>query len=138
MTERLEGWRALRPDVTLTWLPHEGQDPHVVLDTAFWPALFNLINNAAEAGGGQVGVGAHYLDGVLGVDIVNREGCLTDAQLRAAGLGLLHSGKPAGLGLGVMLSHATLARLGGNLTLDNRPAGGVHARITLPLKERPL
>ncbi|TDR76662.1 ATP-binding protein [Paludibacterium purpuratum] len=134
MTERLAGWRALRPDVTLSWQPSNCQDPWVELDSAFWPALFNLINNAAEAGGGQVGVGAHFRAGVLCVDIVNREGCLTEAQLRAAGLGQLQSAKPAGLGLGVMLSHATLARLGGSLTLDNRLSGGVHARITLPLK----
>ncbi|MBV8046079.1 MAG: HAMP domain-containing histidine kinase [Paludibacterium sp.] len=137
ITERLEGWRSLRPDVTLSWQPYDCQDPWVVLDAAFWPALFNLINNAAEAGGGQVGIGAHYQAGTLRVDIVNREGCLSDAQLHAAGLGQLQSGKPAGLGLGVMLSHATLARLGGSLTLDNRRAGGVHARITLPLRACP-
>ncbi len=50
-----------------------------------------------------------------------------------AGLAPLESAKPAGLGLGMMLSHATLARLGGTLSLDNRAEGGVHARITLPL-----
>jgi two-component system, sensor histidine kinase RegB len=133
--ERLEGWRALRPDVTLQWRAPEGPDPEVELDASFWPALFNLINNAGEAGGGVVSVSGHYLDGCLQLDIVNREGWLSDAQLQAAGLAQMQSGKRDGLGIGVMLSHATLARLGGSLTLDNRPAGGVHARIVLPLQE---
>lgn len=135
LKERLEGWRALRPDVTLQWQAPDGPDPEVELDAAFWPALFNLINNAGEAGGGVVGVSARYQDGCLQLDIVNREGCLSEAQLKAAGLSQMQSGKRAGLGIGVMLSHATLARLGGSLTLDNRPAGGVHARVVLPLKE---
>jgi two-component system sensor histidine kinase RegB len=135
LSERLEGWCSLRPDVTLRWSVPDGPDPIVELDTAFWPALFNLINNAAEAGGGVVGVSAHYGEGALQLDIVNREGWLSEAQLKAAGLSQLQSGKKAGLGIGVLLSHATLARLGGSLTLDNRPAGGVHARIVLPLKQ---
>lgn len=135
LSERLAGWRALRPDVTLEWQPPDGPDPRVALDAAFWPALFNLINNAAEAGGGQVSVAAAYRPGWLTLDIVNREGCLSEAQLQAAGLAQLPSAKVAGLGLGVLLSHATLARLGGSLTLDNRPQGGVHARIALPVGE---
>lgn len=135
LSERLLGWRALRPDVRLDWRVPPGNGPWVRLDASFWPALFNLINNAAEAGGGRVEVSAQWRDGMLQVDIVNRQGCLTPAQLVAAGLTPLSSAKPAGMGLGVMLSHATLARLGGSLTLDNRASGGVHAMLTLPLRE---
>ncbi|WP_376767348.1 ATP-binding protein [Paludibacterium denitrificans] len=72
------------------------------------------------------------MEGELQLDIINREGCLTPQQLERA-LRPLASDKPAGMGLGVMLSHATLARLGGSLSLDNRPQGGVHARVSLPL-----
>ncbi|WP_156504599.1 MULTISPECIES: ATP-binding protein [Chromobacterium] len=136
LAERLEGWRSLRPDVRLEWQAPQGEDPEVWLDPAFWPALFNLINNAAEAGGGEVAVAARLRGGRLSLDIVNRQGCLSEAQLARAGLTPLDSAKPAGLGLGMMLSHATLARLGGTLSLDNRAEGGVHARIELPLKER--
>ncbi|MEO9386067.1 ATP-binding protein [Chromobacterium phragmitis] len=135
LAERLEGWRSLRPDVRLEWRAPDGDDPWVCLDAAFWPALFNLINNAAEAGGGEVEVSAGLSGGRLRLDIVNRQGCLSEAQLARAGLAPLDSAKPAGLGLGMMLSHATLARLGGTLRLDNRAEGGVHARIELPLEE---
>ncbi|MCD4485939.1 sensor histidine kinase [Chromobacterium vaccinii] len=135
LAERLEGWRSLRPDVRLEWRTPDGDDPLVRLDAAFWPALFNLVNNAAEAGGGEVAVSASLSGGRLRLDIVNRQGCLSEAQLARAGLAPLDSSKPAGLGLGMMLSHATLARLGGTLSLDNRAEGGVHARIELPLEE---
>ncbi|OWY37703.1 ATP-binding protein [Xenophilus sp. AP218F] len=134
LAERLEGWRSLRPDVRLAWQAPEGRDPLVRLDPAFWPAFFNLINNAAEAGGGELAVSASLSGSDLRLDIVNRQGCLSPAQLARAGLAPLESAKPAGMGLGVMLSHATLARLGGTLSLDNRAQGGVHARVCLPLK----
>ncbi|UTH75222.1 ATP-binding protein [Chromobacterium sp. IIBBL 290-4] len=134
LNEKLEGWRSLRPDVKLQWRAPEGDDPLVSLDAAFWPALFNLVNNAAEAGGGEVQVEAQLRRQQLVLDIVNRQGCLSEAQLMRAGLTPLESAKPAGMGLGMLLSHATLARLGGELSLDNRAEGGVHARIRLPLR----
>ncbi|WP_233492907.1 ATP-binding protein [Chromobacterium sp. ATCC 53434] len=133
LAERLEGWRSLRPDLRLDWRAPDGDDPPVRLDAAFWPALFNLVNNAAEAGGGAVEVTARLDGRTLSLDIVNRQGCLSGAQLARAGLAPLESAKPAGLGLGMLLSHATLARLGGTLSLDNRADGGVRARIELPL-----
>lgn len=136
LAERLDGWRSLRPDVRLSWQPPPGDDPRVLLEPVFWPAFFNLINNAAEAGGGEVAVSARLAGETLLLDIVNREGCLSAEQLRRAGLTPLDSDKPAGLGIGMMLSHATLARLSGSLELTNRAQGGVHARVTLPLARR--
>ncbi len=133
LADRLEGWRSMRPDVVLCWTPPACPDPQVVLDAAFWPAFFNLVNNAADAGGGEVDVSARFEAGVLCLDIINRQGHLDREQLARAGLTPLPSSKPAGMGIGVMLSHATLQRLGGSLELDNRPEGGVHARITLPV-----
>ncbi|VEB40842.1 Response regulator prrA [Chromobacterium violaceum] len=85
LAERLEGWRSLRPDVRLEWRAPDGDDPRVSLDAAFWPALFNLINNAAEAGGGEVAVSAGLSGGRLRLDIVNRQGCLSEAQLARPG-----------------------------------------------------
>lgn len=133
LAEQLTGWRSLRPDVRLEWHAPADKDVLVMIEPVLWPALFNLINNAAEAGGHDVMVSAMLQDGVLIVDIINREGCLTEEQLQRAGLAPMGSSKPAGLGLGMMLSHATLAKLGGSLSLSNREEGGVHARVWLPV-----
>jgi len=48
---------------------------------------------------------------------------------------VLFSGKPGrGWGMGLALTHATLERLGGTLTLVEREGGGTRVRITLPWK----
>lgn len=132
LARHLDDWRALRPRCQLVWSAPQGEDPQQWIDPVFWPALFNLIDNAADAGGGQVTVTAGVTGTDLFIDIINREGCLSPDQLERAGLGALDSGKPDGLGIGVLLSHATLTRLGGHLALSNRDEGGVHARVTLP------
>ncbi|KMJ52374.1 histidine kinase, partial [Vogesella sp. EB] len=89
---------------------------------------------AADAGGGEVELDAAIADGQLQLRIRNRRGRLSAAQLARAGLAPLDSDKPAGLGLGVMLSHVTLSHLGGELRLENDAAGGVCATLRLPLE----
>ncbi|WP_019935113.1 sensor histidine kinase [Oceanimonas smirnovii] len=134
--ERLAQWQNLRPEVRVDWQrPVAEQDPRVRLSPLFWPALFNILNNAADAGEGRIELHTHFHhngDWELGVH--NRSGVLSEAQLRRAGLDQFDSGKPAGLGLGVWLSHATLSRLNGRLELSNHAEGGVYARILLPLE----
>ncbi|MFT5711578.1 MAG: two-component system sensor histidine kinase RegB [Halioglobus sp.] len=39
----------------------------------------------------------------------------------------------SGLGLGLFLTHATLERIGGSITLDNHPEGGSMTRVFIPL-----
>jgi two-component system sensor histidine kinase RegB len=43
------------------------------------------------------------------------------------------SRKEGGLGLGVLLSSASIERLGGDVTLHDRPGGGTRLEIRLPL-----
>jgi two-component system sensor histidine kinase RegB len=38
-----------------------------------------------------------------------------------------------GLGIGLLLSHATVERYGGRIELRNAPAGGTIATLSLPL-----
>lgn len=135
LAHQLEGWRTLRPDVVLAARLAGDAGTCAALPPALWPAVCNLLNNAAEAGGGHVEVSAEVAGGVLALDIVNREGCLSDAQLARAGLAPQVSAKPAGLGLGVMLTHVTLSRLGGTLALTNGAAGGVRACVCVPLTQ---
>ena len=68
------------------------------------------------------------------IAIVNATGALSDDQLSKAGPDAMDSEKPAGPGMGVKLTRATLSRLGGSLTLRNREPSGVEARIELPIE----
>ncbi|MEQ6289557.1 ATP-binding protein [Vogesella sp. GCM10023246] len=133
LAQQLQGWHSTRPDVRLLRHGLTAGGPVLALDARFWPALFNLLNNAADAGGGEVELTVVLEPGWLRLEIHNRHGRLSAAQLQHAGLAPLDSDKPAGLGLGVLLSHATLSQLGGELKLDNAAAGGVRATLRLPL-----
>ncbi|MFC3531797.1 ATP-binding protein [Vogesella facilis] len=141
LAQQLQGWHSTRPQVTLIRHGLLQGGPALRLDARFWPALFNLLNNAADAAANgeaaacEVELTVALEPGWLRLEIHNRRGSLSAAQLQRAGLAPLDSAKPAGLGLGVLLSHATLSQLGGELQLDNAAAGGVRATLRLPLAE---
>lgn len=127
----LERWQVLRPDAQLSArLPSDRR--------AFTPpdgleqALLNVLNNAADASPGAVEFSADTDAAALVVDIADRGPGFTPEQRAQAGR-VLFSGKPGrGWGVGLALTHATLERLGGSLTLTERDGGGTRVRITLP------
>ncbi|HVJ61993.1 MAG TPA: ATP-binding protein, partial [Tahibacter sp.] len=49
---------------------------------------------------------------------------------------LFRTTKRDGLGVGLALSHATVERLGGELSMEEADGGGVVVRFRLPLKEQ--
>ena len=134
--ERLQSWLNLRPDVECRWnrSPVDVIDYEVQLHEGFWYAFFNILNNAADTGEQSIELHTELQeDDEWLVTIYNREGHLSQQQLSEAGLNVIESDKPFGLGLGVRLAHAGLARLGGSLELSNHSEGGVMATIRLPL-----
>jgi two-component system sensor histidine kinase RegB len=127
----VERWQVLRPDARIT--PTLPPDPR-----AFTPpdgleqAIQNVLNNAADAASEPVEFSAAVTDDALVIDIADRGPGFTPEQQALAGH-VLFSGKPGrGWGMGLALTHATLERLGGSLTLNERDGGGTRVRITLP------
>lgn len=140
LNAQLRHWHNLRPEAHYTWQQHSPIAPDVCvqLDPLFWSAFLNILNNAADAGKQSVALETRITAAqTLIIGIRNRSGFLSEAQLRHAGLNAQQSDKPAGLGMGVLLSHATLARMHGSLTLQNHHDGGVYAEIRLPLTPCP-
>lgn len=134
--ERLLRWRNLRPDAHCYWerSSDDVKDYEVLLHDGFWYAFFNILNNAADAGEQTIELHTELSeDNKLLMTIYNRDGHLSQQQLSKAGLNIIESDKPFGLGLGVRLAHASLSRLGGSLELSNHSEGGVIATISLPL-----
>jgi len=96
--------------------------------------LINLVANAADAAletGGGVTVGWRYvLDGVElwvrdgGPGLANTENLFVP----------FYTTKPAGTGIGLVLSRQIAEAHGGSLTLENLPRGGVEARVRMPLR----
>ena len=127
----IERWQVLRPDAQITSkLPVERRDfnPPDGLEQA----VLNVLNNAADAAPNPVEFTAAAADHALIIDIADRGPGFTPEQKAQAGR-VLFSGKPGrGWGMGLALTHATLERLGGSLTLTGREGGGTRVRITLP------
>jgi two-component system sensor histidine kinase RegB len=127
----IERWQVLRPDARIApELPTDGRD--FTAPDGFEQAIQNVLNNAADVSPDAVEFDAVTQPDALVIDIADRGPGFTSEQKVQAGR-VLFSGKPGrGWGMGLALTHATLERLGGSLTLTERDGGGTRVRITLP------
>lgn len=128
----LDNWRSLFPEVQVRLTLDDNVDDTALKNTpSLSHALMNLLNNARA------------VSDVLDID-VRREGRRLLISLRDYGPGISrelleqigHSplnSDGSGLGLGLFLTHATLERIGGSITLDNHPEGGSMTRVFIPL-----
>jgi two-component system, sensor histidine kinase RegB len=131
----IERWRLVRPTVELTRsgsiTGFESADP------AVGHLLQALLNNAADAG---EGAGTPRVDLHLHSDSSGLRG-----EIRDYGVGfeqakpllpatLFQTSKADGLGIGLVLSHATVERLGGKLTMQATEGHGVRVEFWLPAR----
>ncbi|RCU50955.1 sensor histidine kinase [Corallincola holothuriorum] len=111
----------------------------VIDDPALVPALMNLIANAFQANQYQCETTAEVIISfqreAQGVRIEIRDfgPGIENSQLTQLGLEPVPSKQ--GLGVSLLLSHATFERLGGHLTMANHPQCGAIATVYLPMAE---
>lgn len=97
-------------------------------------ALVNLLNNAADAsraaGRSEVELGVGVEDGRAGFLVRDhgRGGAVAPGAVTA-----FRSSKRDGLGLGLALAHSTAEHLGGDLSAQAMPDGGLLQRLRVPL-----
>ncbi|WP_341503295.1 ATP-binding protein [Gallaecimonas sp. GXIMD4217] len=105
-------WQLLRPGIPL-WLPDAG-DIRIRGDASLVPALLNLLDNSAHAGGGRpIEIRCRQGDGKLLLHILDQgQGLGPELALDRP-----RESDKGGLGLGLFLAHASLERLGGRLSL---------------------
>ena len=129
LTDVFGHWRELRPRVDAA-LQLNGVSPRLtfVVDGTIEQGLLNLFNNAANAGT-AVRVTAGCDATHLTIEIRDDGPGFSAQVIEQAGRAPfpVHAG---GSGIGLLLAHAAVARLGGRLTLHN-DSGGV-ARVRLP------
>jgi two-component system sensor histidine kinase RegB len=135
VSDVVERWQLVRPEVVLS-IKDEAPSA-LVVEPAVGHLLQALLNNAADAsqaaGDARVELMVEVQAGQL-VGEVRDHGGGFDAELPFAPRGLFRSSKPDGLGVGLALSHATVERLGGRLTMQ-QAYPGLRVRFELPLKE---
>jgi two-component system sensor histidine kinase RegB len=130
----VERWELLRPSIELRREERLHGADGARLDPAVGHLLQVLLNNAADAS--EAG-GSNAVELALSA----ASDCLC-GRVRDFGHGivrddhgdaLFRTTKPDGLGIGLALSHATLDRLGGSMTLRRHEDGGTEVAFEVPL-----
>jgi two-component system, sensor histidine kinase RegB len=128
-------WAVRRPDVTYESICEgAGDTPLMECDSTLFQALENLLNNAADSGSKRVEVRYTWSENEARI-AVRDWGCGIKPEL------LEDIGKPIirtsrnGLGIGLLISHATVERHGGRIELRNASDIGAIATLFLPLPE---
>lgn len=132
LQELLAGWQLRRPQATTTLsVAGLGQPPWLAVELTLDQAIENLLNNAADACAEDIEVELGWDDTRITVDINDHGPGLSQAMAGRSGKPVIREGG-RGLGLGLLISHATINRYGGTIELSNRENGGARARLCLP------
>lgn len=126
----LTQWQLVRPHIALQRGGNAADD--LSIDRGIGHLLLALLNNAADA---SESTGQRRVDLRIDADQHGLRGEIrdygpgfSDRRLLPA---LFDSSKPDGLGVGLALSHATVERLGGSLSIESTP-DGAHVRFDVP------
>lgn len=132
----VERWQLLRPAITLERTGTIDDCPGVILDPGVGHLLQALLNNAADASEAaeESRVSLHIRTNEMALyGDVRDFGRGFDADKPLLPRRLFDSSKPEGLGVGLALSHATVERLNGDLSIQNAAGGGTLVSFRLPL-----
>lgn len=139
LEELIDRWQLVRPTIELrrsgSIAGHERVDP------AVGHLLQTLLNNAADASEQsdslQVDLTLEFDDNVLRGEIRDYGPGFTESAPLLPGT-LFRTSKPDGLGIGLALSHATVERMGGELTMQPPGEGrGICVAFRLPAAVTP-
>ncbi len=133
LRELVAQWRRLRPGVQIHYQLHGSKPSPVILsERTLSQALLNILNNAADASSQTVELDVQWRAGQLVIQVADRGNGLSTVA-SATVLKAPITTKSDGLGLGLFLAHAAIERLGGQVSLCDRPGGGTRAQVVLPL-----
>jgi two-component system sensor histidine kinase RegB len=128
------------PDVNAEFISNNNQPTlsdkaKILADASLLPAILNLVNNAIRA---TKVSNSHQIELTSVCDQKNWQLSIRDfgrgfTESTLNELGVKPVNSKQGLGMAVFLSHASLERLGGTLTLTNHRNGGALVTLKLPL-----
>lgn len=127
-----DAWQAAHPQVSLDDQREDLGAAAIVAEPALRQAIWNLLDNAAEAAPSGVTLLSAIQGDSLVVAVLDRGPGFPAEVLEEVGR-LYKSTKGAGHGLGLFLAASVARRLGGRLEARNRQEGGAEVRLVLPL-----
>ncbi len=133
--QALQLWLVSRPEVSLDLSEQLDDSQCLVADTLAWSAaLFNILDNAADAGIAvqqpRLTVRLSQQRQLFILQIEDFGSGVPATQLRE--LGKVPQRSPEGLGLGQFLANSSIERLGGTVTRSPSPSGGLISQIRFP------
>lgn len=133
----VQRWLVLRPDVghNLDVAQRRGR-PWLAVDATLDQALTNLLNNAADANPEQIAIRLDWQEDSVIIDIRDHGPGVSLAIADQLGDTFV-STKSKGMGIGLFLTHATINRFGGGVSLYNHPDGGTLTEVILPRSAPP-
>lgn len=132
----IEQWLLMRPEAQAEIsINDNAQEREVNFDATIGQSMLNLLNNATDANAEGLQVSFNWDQNYLSLEI-DDNGPGIDLEI-ADQLGKpFVTSKGKGFGLGLFLSHASITRHGGEIKLYNRPGGGTHTELRLPLPNK--
>ncbi|HQQ62751.1 MAG TPA: ATP-binding protein [Pseudomonadales bacterium] len=127
----IRNWQVLRPEARAIFGVVPGPALEAVLPLTVEQALINLLDNAANASRDLLKVSVQWDNRQLDIVIEDDGQGVSEHILQQLGQ---QQASDKGMGLGLLLSHASLERAGGSLLLERRAGGGTTTRIHLPLE----
>jgi two-component system sensor histidine kinase RegB len=124
-------WQLLRPEAQAQFTVTAGPALMVSWPLVVEQAVINVLNNAADAGS-ALQVAVQWDARTLTITIADNGPGIDSHLLRHPAQ--LKASEKGGMGMGLLLSHASLERVGGTLSLQAREGGGTLTRIVLPLR----
>lgn len=130
----LDDWRLLRPGIELHCHTDAIEGVLIGSQAGLAKALHNLLNNAADVSPGAVELLVSADRQQLCFEVLDRGPGLAPEVAQLVG-DVPVSTKEQGLGIGLLLTHASIEQLGGEVAVFNRPGGGTRIRVTLPRQQ---
>jgi len=132
--EVIQRWRDTRPATELVIsICNNSSNPQIFTDRTLIQALQNLLDNAADASPERILLDADWNAEILEINIRDFGPGIAEDIKKQLGQPFLSSKNENGMGLGVYLTQMTLARLGGELSINNHADGGALTCVKLHL-----
>ena len=130
----MDQWQLIRPEINMTLnMPEAESSPSIIADTTLQQAIINILNNAADASPDGVDVSVHWDQLSWTLKVRDYGEGISDELAEQLGSDIITT-KEGGLGVGLVLSQASINRLKGTVNLYPHAEQGAVTEVHLPLQ----
>ncbi len=126
-------WRSMRPGAVLEFdVAGDQPAPMIISEKGLSQALITFLDNAADSSPDAVEMRCRWQANRLQIEIADRGDGMPDEYVQQAGK-VPFTTKAEGQGLGLLLAHAIIQRLDGEIDVSARSGGGTSVKLNLDL-----